>query len=488
MADRGHGLPGSSTVTDTAPAAQATATADWTTPTGLGTSAARIATRFTDLLEVTPDPPDTVPVPTSTVPDAPVPTPAVPPSAPADAVPPVVGGPQTGTAARLAAAAAGVAARIAGGRVPTPTIELPSAIPTADIPGAVVGEAARAAAAVASAVTEAAPVQDPAYAERPWGDGTYPPLYIPIVERSNDPLTEVVEDRLVEWAAECGFQGEELDQMRGAGFGRLAVLTHTDTDDPEKLLIAAKLNAAWWAADDLYADSSELGAVPTELPPKLALAMAAMDPLPPAGEFTPPLDEALRGDPVLIALHSATDHLIRHGTPAQVQRACYSTFAMFVSWNTYAAWRHTGEYPPAWKYLATRQHDTFYTSMTLIDPVGAYEVPANLYYDPRVRLAAFQAGTASVLVNDLLSVAKDAADETQVVNMVLQIQADRNCSIEEATEVTVELHNRFVHDFEAAHRELLAVPSPELHRFLRGLRSWMGGSFEWHNTNPRYRA
>ena len=32
--------------------------------------------------------------------------------------------------------------------------------------------------------------------------------------------------------------------------------------------------------------------------------------------------------------------------------------------------------------------------MTLIDAVGGYELDANLYYDPRVRRALMQAGTA----------------------------------------------------------------------------------------------
>jgi len=329
-------------------------------------------------------------------------------------------------------------------------------------------------------------VRDPGYVDRPWGDGTAPPLYAPVVERINDPLAAEVNERLVGWAADCGFRDDQLEPLRAAGFGRLAMLTHAACDDPDRLLIAAQLNAAWWAADDLYADDSEMGATPTELPPRLALAMAAMDPIAPAGEFSIPLDEALRSEPVLVALNSGVDHLTRHASPAQVQRACYSTFAMFVSWNAYAAWRHTGHYPPAWEYLAARQHDSFYTSMTLIDAVDGYELPANLYYDPRVRQLLMQAGTAAVMVNDLHSVAKDAADENPVCNMVLQIAADRDCSLQEATEVTVDLHNNLVRDFEAGHRALAPVPSLELQRFLRGVRAWMGGGLEWHATNPRY--
>ena len=332
------------------------------------------------------------------------------------------------------------------------------------------------------------PEDDSAYVAREWGDGTASPLYVPVADRVDPDLAAEVDERLIEWARDCGFTEEESELMRGAGFGRLVTLTHTDTADPDRLLISAQLNAAWWAADDLYADDTEMGAVPTELPPRLALAMAAMDPVAPAGSFTAELDEALHGDRVLVALNSGMGHLSRHASPAQVQRVCYSTFAMFVSWNAYAAWRHTETYPPAWEYLAARQHDSFYTSMTLIDAVGGYELDAALYYEPKVRQALTQAGTASVMLNDLVSVAKDAADANPVCNMVLQVAADRECSVEEATEVTVELHNQLVRDFEANRRELRAVPSPQLHRFLRGVRSWMGGGAEWHITNPRYQV
>jgi 2-methylisoborneol synthase len=216
--------------------------------------------------------------------------------------------------------------------------------------------------------------------------------------------------------------------------------------------------------------------------------MAAMDPLAPAGEFSVPVEAAIASERVLVALRSGTDYLARYATPAQVQRACYATFAMFVTWSAYAAWRHTDEAPPAWKYLAARQHDNFYTSMVLIDVLGGYELTANIFYDPRVRRAAFQAGMAAVLVNDLYSVKKDLADAKPPLNMVLQVAADRQCSIEEATEVTIQLHNDMVHDFEANHRSLQGVPSVELQRFMRGLRGWMGGSFEWHDSNPRYKV
>lgn len=375
------------------------------------------------------------------------------------------------------------AARIATGDTRTDQADVEPALP---VPSPVAGPTGLGTAA-ARALLAPEIGSDPTYVERPWGDGSASPLYCPVTGRINDLLAAEVDERLVAWAGECGFSDDECDQLRKAGFGRLVMLAHSDCDDPDRLLVSAKLNAAWWAADDLYADDTALGAVPAELPPRLALAMAAMDPVPKVGEFSRELDETLRGDRVLVALNSGTEYLGRYGTPAQVQRVCYSTFAMFVSWTAYAAWRHADKYPPAWEYLAARQHDSFYTSMTLIDVLGGYELAANLYYEPRVRRAAIQAGTAAVLVNDLHSVTKDLADENPPCNMVLQVAADRNCSIEEATEIVVALHNDLVHDFQDSHRELAAVPSTELQRFLVGLRSWMGGGFEWHSTSSRYR-
>ncbi|QXJ27037.1 terpene synthase [Actinomadura graeca] len=330
------------------------------------------------------------------------------------------------------------------------------------------------------------PPGGPAYIERPWGDGSHSPLYCPVPERIDDALAEEVEARLAGWARDCGSSEDEVEALGQAAFGRLVTLAHPDTDDPDALLVAAQMNTGWWAADDYYADDTALGAVLARLPERLSLAMAAMDPVPATGDLTPPLREALGDDLVLRMLDTAVAHLTRHATPAQVQRINYSTFAMFVSWTAYAGWRSSGHYPPAWKYLAARQHDSFYTSMTLIDVVGGYEVPANLYYEPRVRRAAFQAGTASVIVNDLHSVTKDAADENPVCNLVLLIAEDRDCSVEEAAEITVGLHNDLVRAFEEGHRELTGIPSPELQRFLRGLRAWMGGGVEWHATNPRY--
>ncbi|GAA4233286.1 family 2 encapsulin nanocompartment cargo protein terpene cyclase [Actinomadura meridiana] len=326
----------------------------------------------------------------------------------------------------------------------------------------------------------------PGYAEREWGDGSFPPLYCPLTARVDDDLSREVNDRLVEWAEEVGIYPGRLDRFRDAGFGRLAVLAHPETDDVDSLLFGAKMNAAWWASDDYYADESDLGAAPTELPPRLALVTSAMDPPPPAGKYTDQLEEAIAADPVLVALRSAAGHLRRLATPSQVMRICTTTSQMYVSWAAYAAWRHLGTSPPVWRYLAARQHDSFYTSMTLVDIVGGYQLDANLFYEPRVHRAAMQAGTAAVIVNDLFSAEKEAADDLPDCNVVLLIAEEEGCPLREAVETAVAMHNHFVRGFEASQKELAAVPSQELQRFLLGVQGWMAGGFDWHGTSGRY--
>lgn len=326
------------------------------------------------------------------------------------------------------------------------------------------------------------------YREREWGDGTYPPLLCPETVRVDDALAAEVDRRLTAWAARIGLHEGRMEEFAATGFGRLATLAHPDTDDPDRLLIAAQMNAAWWAADDYYADETDLGATPTELPPRLALVTSAMDPPPDAGPYTEQLEAAIAADPVLVALRSALSHVARHATDAQILRVRNITSQMYVSWAAYAAWRYLETPPPVWRYLAARQHDSFYTSMTLIDVVGGYRLPAELFAEPRFHTALMQAGTASVLVNDLHSAAKEAADELPDSNVILLMAAEDGCSAREATERAVHLHNDFVRGFEQSRQALSAVPSPDLKRFLRGAQAWMAGCLEWHGSSSRYQS
>lgn len=321
-----------------------------------------------------------------------------------------------------------------------------------------------------------------------WGNPEAPPLYCPVVvDRDDKHVVKEIDDRLVAWAREAGFPGEHLEKLRRMSFGRLIALTHHDADDVDRLLLAAQLNSAWWAADDYYADDSAMGATAEELPARLVAATVAMESLPDSGEYLHALETAWASDPIWVALRSGYDRLRQLASLPQMARVCQATYPMLISWAAYAEWRRKGVFPAVAEYLAMRQLDSFYISMMLIDVVEGYELPANILYDPRVCRAARQAGTASTLLNDLYSVARDAADERPVCNAVLIIAAEQGCSLKQATAQVVDIHNAFVRDFERSCHALEDVPSMELQRYLHGLQAWMAGAFAWHDTCPRYR-
>jgi 2-methylisoborneol synthase len=310
-----------------------------------------------------------------------------------------------------------------------------------------------------------------------------PEIYCPPAIRDDPALGDEVNERLVDWAERVGIYVGQLDQVRAANFGRLMMLAHPDTDDPDRLLAGAKCALSEWAVDDHYVDDEQGRAAPQLIGERLALAHAVVDPAQLPVGYAPQLEEAVEKDPVLVALHSSLDNLARYATSTQVTRLRRELAVMFVAYNQEAGWRMSGRTPQVWEYLVHRHENSFLPCMVLIDALGGYEVPAGELTDPRVRRAFTMAGSASVLVNDLYSMAKEDPTDT---NLPRLIAAEERCSLEEAVERSVVIHDELVHTFESEATVLSALGSPSLRRFLAGVWAWLGGSREWHRGSARY--
>jgi len=323
-------------------------------------------------------------------------------------------------------------------------------------------------------------------AERRSETGGVPELYCPPAIRDDPALGEEVNERLVAWAGEVGIYPGQLDRVRSCDFGRLIMLAHPESDDPDRLLAAAKCALAEWSVDDHYVDG-EAGEAeesdPTLLGQRLAIAYTAIDPAHLPHDYQPQLDQRIRDDPVMVALRDSLDNLARYATAAQVARLRHELAVMFVAYNQEAVWRATGQLPAVWEYLLHRHENSFLPCMVLIDPVAGYELPPHEFADPRVRRVFSLAGTASVLVNDLYSMAKEDPTDT---NLPRVLAAEEHCSLAEAIERSAAIHDELMHTFEAEAAVLSLAGSPALRRFLAGLWAWLGGSREWHASTARY--
>ncbi|MBV8541844.1 MAG: terpene synthase [Pseudonocardiales bacterium] len=296
-----------------------------------------------------------------------------------------------------------------------------------------------------------------------------------------------VDNRLMAWVEKIGVYPGQRDHLRASNYGRYAMLIHPDTDDPDRLLLAAQGLTAEFAVDDQYCDDERTGSDPAVLGRRLALAQSAMDPVYILDEeYAAQFNEAMKADPVRSGLTAYIDRVAEYGTPAQVDRVRLATVTMFIPMNWEAGWRVTGGLPPVWEYLATRQANSFGPCLTLIDIIGGYEVPEAIYSLPAVRRATMLAGNASIILNDIYSTAKEREPGIGDGGLPDLIAAERGCSLQEAVDRTAVIHDDYMYTFEAAQRRLMAIPSPELRRYLAGLHAWLGGSHEFHRGTGRY--
>jgi 2-methylisoborneol synthase len=263
------------------------------------------------------------------------------------------------------------------------------------------------------------------------------------------------------------------------------MLTHPGTDDGDRLLAAGKCILAEWATDDHFLDDESLGADPNAIGARLAVTYGAVDPVDLPVDYAPQLDEALSGEPVAVAYRTAFEHLARYATATQVARLRHELAVMFMAYNQEANWRATRRVPPVWEYLTHRHENSFLPPMVLVDPIAGYELPAREFADRRVRRAFCLAGTASVILNDLYSRAKEADSDFDLPKLIAH---EEGCSLEQAVDRAVQIHNELMLTFEREAAGLSLLGSPALHRFLTDIWAWLGGSREWHSTTARYHA
>lgn len=309
-----------------------------------------------------------------------------------------------------------------------------------------------------------------------------PPLHCPDAVRDNPALGAEVNDRLVAWAEEIGIFEGRLERLHSHDFGRLFMLAHPETDDPDRLLVAAQCGLSEWSVDDHWVDEGE-DTTPRLLGSRLAMAHAVVDPVRLPAGYDEPFEDLVREEPVLRAFRSALDNLARIATPTQVARLRHELAVMMVGYNQEAEWRASERRPAVWEYLLHRYENAFYPCMVLIDPIAGYELPAHEFADERVRRTYLYAGTANVLLNDLYSMHKEDPTDTNLPNL---IAAEENCTLQEAVDKAAAIHDELMYTIEAEAAVLSAVGSPQLTRYLAGLWAWMGGSKEWHATSARY--
>ncbi|MFD0568713.1 Camphene synthase [Kitasatospora gansuensis] len=304
--------------------------------------------------------------------------------------------------------------------------------------------------------------------------------------RVDEPLGREINAMLLAWAERIGLYEGHLDYLEQCDFGRYAMLTHPNTDDRDRLFLAYKSMAALFALDDYYVDDVRAGATLDQVARRLSVAMSAVDRPFLTDRYDRHTEQAMKADPVLVALRDYIDHTARYATPQQVARVRHEDLALFVAMAQESNWHMRKEVAPVWEYLGSRQANSFTPCTTLIDIVDGYELSHDLYSHPPVRRAVKLAGLITVLVNDLHSARKESGAGVFQFGVREAIAAEEGCSFEEAHVRGVNLHNELMAGFDAQCRDLTRFATPQLGLFLTGLEAWLAYNREWHRSSGRY--
>lgn len=191
------------------------------------------------------------------------------------------------------------------------------------------------------------------------------------------------------------------------------------------------------------------------------------------------------------ALRDLTRAILRRATPGQRIEWAHTTRAWFfgMAWDVANAER--GVPPSLNEYLAMRMHTGGLASWatTLNIANGIELTPAQAASGP-VRALVEAWSTFCLLLNDLMSFAKEVRNADSSSNVVSVIAHEQGCTPAEAIPRAHALADRIATLFQALHGRLLAQATAErdaaMARFLASLGHTWRGILDWGFRTPRY--
>jgi hypothetical protein len=297
------------------------------------------------------------------------------------------------------------------------------------------------------------------------------------------PDAAAIERRCIEWIDRFELTDDPAQRERLIGTRAAEIYARAlPSADAERVADVAKWLYWGFATDDLYYDMG-----PTSKRAADFLALAA--PLvrlceEPRATFTFEL-------PHNDALRDLTNAILHHATPAQRIEWAHTARAWFfgMAWDVANAER--GLPPSLNDYLAMRMHTGGLASWaTTLSIANGIELTPEQATSGPVRAIVEAWSTFCLLLNDLMSFAKEARNADSSSNVVSVIAHERGCELPEAVPQAHALSDRIATLFLALHAQLLteaeARDDEAMRVFLASLGHTWRGILDWGFCAPRY--
>ena len=309
-------------------------------------------------------------------------------------------------------------------------------------------------------------------------------FHLPFPARCN-PHQEAAARHDVAWLQRVGLlpPGPETDRYEAIAVGRLAAVFHPEVDEAETAL-GADLLGFFRAFDDHFDG-------PLGLDPVAAAAVCR--------EFTGILDGRTPEHPTPLT-NAFTDYwhrLADGGSERWRETARHDWTTYFMGHPEEARARQQGT------VLDLEQGIRLHRAVIGVRPVASltervsgYELPAEVFDDPRVERMIVISEDVVVLVNDVQSVEKDESTGSVQLNCLSIVERTNGCSRQEAIAEVQGLVRELVEEFLRLREEiprlveeLSLTPSvhEDLNRYVAdALCPIMRGNYDWGNETMRY--
>lgn len=304
------------------------------------------------------------------------------------------------------------------------------------------------------------------------------PFYCPFDPAIN-PLADAIEVLCIEWIDRFRLYGSADQRERLIGT-RAAEIYSRALPDAEAERVADVAKWLYWgfATDDLLYDNG-----PVSVSARDFLAIAA--PLvriseEPRARFAwePPYTDALRD--LVLAIQ-------RHATPQQLLDWASTARAWFFGMAWDAANAERGTPPTLNDYLMMRMHTGGLASwVTTLCIANGIELEPSAASSPAIRALTEAFSTLALLLNDLMSYAKETRNRDTSSNIISVIAHERGCAVEQAVPEAYTICDRIANLFLALRAQLLETSDDTVRRYIAGLERTWRGIIDWGFQSARY--
>ena len=310
---------------------------------------------------------------------------------------------------------------------------------------------------------------------------TLPEFYCPFSTQLN-PFTEKVHQHTLSWATSYQLLQHQaaIQRFNASGFAWLAGRAYPSADF-EELALTNDFFTWLFLLDDQF-DDGLIGRQPEQMSKIIGSLLMIL------GIQTDTPCTPLEG-PLADSLHELWERMLRIAHPQWQKRFTHHLLAYFNSYGWETRNRASGHIPEVESYLEIRQDaGAMRLALDYMDLTEHINLPAEIYGSSLVQALLRITNNVVCWSNDIFSLHKELA-RGDLNNLVLALQQEQGCVLQEAVQQVDEMVTREVELFlylATSAPDAIPAYKEEIQKYLAGMQAWMRGNLDWSLETHRY--